>query len=78
MQFQGVLPILPTPFTAQGDIDETSLRRMIDFEIEVGVHGVSILGFMGEAHKLALDERRRVIATVVDQAGDLEICPRTS
>ena len=69
MQFQGVLPILPTPFTDQGDIDETSLRRLIDFELEVGVHGVSILGFMGEAHKLALDERRRVIAIVVDQAG---------
>ncbi len=69
MHVQGVLPILPTPFTDQGKIDEKSLRRLIDFELEVGVHGLSILGFMGEAHKLALEERRRVIATVVDQAG---------
>ncbi len=69
MHVQGVLPILPTPFTDQGEIDENSLRRLIDFEREAGVHGLSILGFMGEAHKLALEERRRVIATVVDQAG---------
>ncbi len=69
MHVQGVLPILPTPFTDQGKIDEKSLRRLIDFEVEVGAHGLSILGFMGEADKLALEERRRVIATVVDQAG---------
>ena len=69
MKEQGVFPILPTPFTDQGAIDEVSLRRLIDFELEVGVHGLSILGFMGEAHKLSLEERRRVVATVVDQAG---------
>ena len=69
MKEQGVFPILPTPFTDEGAIDETSLRRLIDFELEVGVHGLSILGFMGEAHKLSLEERRRVVAAVVDQAG---------
>ena len=69
MQLQGVLPILPTPFTDDGIVDEGSLRRIIDFELEVGVHGVSVLGFMGEAHRLSNTERRQVIATVVDQAG---------
>jgi dihydroorotase (multifunctional complex type) len=68
MQLQGVLPILPTPFTDAGAIDEVSLRRLIDFEHEAGVHGVSILGFMGEAHRLANVERRQVVETVVDQA----------
>ena len=47
MQLQGVLPILPTPFTDDGVVDEVSLRRLIDFEREGGVHGVRILGFMG-------------------------------
>ena len=69
MQLQGVLPILPTPFTDDGIVDEGSLRRIIDFELEVGVHGVSVLGFMGEAHRLSNTERMQVIATVVDQAG---------
>jgi len=68
MNFQGVLPILPTPFTENGLVDESSMRRLIDFELEVGVHGVSILGFMGEAHKMAESERKLVVRSVVDQA----------
>ena len=67
-QLQGVLPILPTPFTDEGAVDETSLRRLIDFEADAGVHGVSILGFMGEAHRISGAERRHVVSTVVDQA----------
>ena len=70
MHLQGVLPILPTPFTDDGAVDEGSLRRLIDFELEVGVHGVSMLGFMGEAHRLSNAERRQVVATAVDQADD--------
>lgn len=69
MMLQGVFPILPTPFTDQGAVDELSMRRVIDFELEVGVHGVSVLGFMGEAHRLSNGERRRVVAASVDQAG---------
>ena len=69
MHLQGVLPILPTPFTDDGAVDERSLRRLIDFELDVGVHGVSILGFMGEAHRLSNAERKQVVTTVVDQAG---------
>ncbi len=69
MGFQGVLPILPTPFTSSGAVDESSLRRLIDFELDVGVHGVSILGFMGEAHKMAESERKLVVQCVVDQLG---------
>jgi 4-hydroxy-tetrahydrodipicolinate synthase len=65
---EGVLPILPTPFSDDGQVDETSLRRLIDFELDVGVQGVSMLGFMGEAHRLSGAERKQVVATTVDQA----------
>lgn len=44
------------------------MRRLIDFELEVGAHGVSVIGFMGEAHRLAGFERRQVVADSVDQA----------
>ena len=69
MDLQGVFPILPTPFTDQGTVDKGSLRRVIDYEMEVGVHGVSVLGFMGEAHRLSNAERTQVVATALDQAG---------
>ena len=68
MQLSGVLPILPTPFSDDGGLDEPSLRRLIDFELDVGVHGVSMLGFMGEAHRLSSAERRRVVTVTVEQA----------
>jgi 4-hydroxy-tetrahydrodipicolinate synthase len=71
---RGVYPILPTPFTEAGALDEPSLRRLIDFQVDVGVNGVAILGFMGEAHKLAEAERQQVVQTVVDQAaGKLDV-----
>lgn len=44
------------------------MRRMIDFELEVGVHGVSILGFMGESHKMAESERQLIVRATVEQA----------
>ncbi len=68
MSLHGVFPILPTPFAADGTVDEASMRRLIDFELAVGVHGVSVLGFMGEAHRLAGFERKQVVAASVDQA----------
>lgn len=68
MDLHGVFPILPTPFTDEGAVDEGSMRRLIDFELDVGVHGVSVLGFMGEAHRLAGFERKQVVVASVDQA----------
>jgi 4-hydroxy-tetrahydrodipicolinate synthase len=68
MELHGVLPILPTPFTDDGAVDEASMRRLVDFELAVGAHGVSVLGFMGEAHRLAGFERKQVVTASVGQA----------
>jgi dihydrodipicolinate synthase/N-acetylneuraminate lyase len=64
----GVVPILVTPFDDQGRIDAENLRRLVEFNIAAGVHGLGIaLG--SEVYKLADDERDLVVATVVDQVG---------
>lgn len=39
---RGVVPILVTPFDESGAIDEGSLRNLIDFNIEAGVHGLGV------------------------------------
>ncbi len=65
MDIKGVFTIMPTPFTAAGDLDLASLERLVDFQLECGVYGLAILGFLGEAHKLASIERRQVIETVM-------------
>lgn len=55
----GIIPILVTPFDANGRIDEDSLRRVVRFELEGGVHGLGIGGFASEAYKLTDHERIR-------------------
>jgi 4-hydroxy-tetrahydrodipicolinate synthase len=49
----GVYIISVTPFTEQGEIDWPSVDTLVEFYIAKGVSGVTILGMMGEAHKLA-------------------------
>lgn len=57
----GVYIISATPFTQDGDLDLDSASRLADFYIEKGVTGITILGMMGEAPKLAPDEAERFL-----------------
>jgi 4-hydroxy-tetrahydrodipicolinate synthase len=66
-RLQGVFAIMATPFDEQGRLDEGSLKSLVEFELTAGVAGLTILGIMGEAHKLADEERRRVVEVVVEQ-----------
>lgn len=62
-----VVPIL-TPLTPDGAVDVASLRRLVSYVIDNGIHGIWAAGTTGEF--AALDEvaRRLVIETVVDEA----------
>jgi 4-hydroxy-tetrahydrodipicolinate synthase len=62
-----VLPILSTPFDEDGAIDEASLRSLVRFELEAGVHGLTILGIAGEVYKLLDAERDALTAVVMDE-----------
>lgn len=63
---RGVFPILVTPFEENGQIDEESLRRLIDFNLDAGVHGLGVaLG--SEIFKFNEAERDRVTRIVVEQ-----------
>lgn len=55
----GVFVIAATPFSEDGALDLASTDRMVDFYLEVGVTGLTILGIMGEAPKLTSDESLR-------------------
>src|SRR5262245_64942565 len=66
----GVLVALATPFRPDGDVDETTLRALVDRTIDGGVHGVVACGSTGEFSALTVDERRLVVETVVDQAAN--------
>ena len=53
---RGVYIISATPFTETGELDLASADSLVEFYIEKGVTGMTILGMMGEAPKLAPDE----------------------
>lgn len=61
-------PLLVTPMTETGAVDEASLRRLVDHLIAAGAHGLLALGSTGEFFSLTHDERRLVIRTIVEQA----------
>lgn len=66
----GVYIISATPFTDSGDLDLDSTDRLLDFYVEKGVTGITILGMMGEAQKMSADESSRFMERVMKRVGD--------
>ena len=64
---RGILPIVFVPFTRTGEVDEAGLRRVVQFELDGGVHGLGINGFATEAYKLTDDERRKTVEIVAHE-----------
>ncbi|MBK0391759.1 dihydrodipicolinate synthase family protein [Ramlibacter algicola] len=64
---KGVYLITVTPFTDSGALDLASTDRMVDFCLERGVTGLTILGIMGEATKLTAEESRTFTRQVVQR-----------
>jgi 4-hydroxy-tetrahydrodipicolinate synthase len=62
---QGVYLITVTPFKDNGELDLPSTDRMVDFCLERGVTGLTILGIMGEATKLTAEESRLFVRQVL-------------
>ncbi len=66
-QAKGVFIISATPFAEDGGLDLESADRLVEFYIEAGVQGITILGMMGEAPKLSLDEASAFMARVLER-----------
>jgi len=64
---RGVFIISVTPFTESGEIDWASVDTLIEFYLGKGVSGVTILGMMGEAQKLADTEAATFARYFIDQ-----------
>ena len=65
---KGVFTIAVTPFLPNGEIDWDSVDRMVDFYIEAGATGLTILGMMGEAGKLTAEESVAVVKRVTKRS----------
>ena len=64
----GILTPHVVPLDAAGRINEDELRRYVEWLIQKGVHGLYPNGSTGEFTRFTVEERRRIIAIVCDQA----------
>lgn len=69
LSFEGVYPILPTPFADDESVDLESLARTVRFMAEIGADGVTVLGVLGESNRITDAERENIIRTCVQAAG---------
>jgi len=65
----GVLPILPTIFTASGAIDETGTRRVVEYILGTGARGIVFPGLASEYDMLARDERLHLTRLIGEWIG---------
>jgi len=65
MTWNGVMPAITTPFTADGEVDHDFLASHALWMLEAGCTGIVALGSLGEAATLSVPEKLDVLRTLV-------------
>jgi dihydrodipicolinate synthase/N-acetylneuraminate lyase len=68
--FRGVIPIVPTTFTPSGDLDTSSQKRVVDYLIDAGAHGLCILANFSEQFSLTDAERDQLTDQILEHVAD--------
>ena len=66
-RIRGSIPALITPMK-DGKVDEAAFRRLVNWQIEEGSHGLVPCGTTGESPTLSHDEHMRVVEICVEEA----------
>jgi 2-keto-3-deoxy-L-arabinonate dehydratase len=64
----GIVPIIPTPFTVEEQVDWPSLQRLVDFACAAGACAVCLPAYASEFYKLSETERLRLVTEAVRHA----------
>lgn len=64
---RGIIVPMATPLKSDGSFDEETTRKLVDFLVENGVHGLFPLGTSGEFALFDREERKKIVQTVVDR-----------
>ena len=65
--FKGLGIALVTPFTKEGLVDFTALRRLLDYQLSNGIDFICLLGTTAETPTLSAEERQQVKDLVVEK-----------
>jgi 4-hydroxy-tetrahydrodipicolinate synthase len=64
----GVVPIIPTPFTEDEEIDGLGICNLVDFAVESGIEAVCLPAYASEFYKLSDEEKLYVVKVAVGHA----------
>ena len=67
INLSGAIPALVTPFNDDKSVDFSSLRNLIDFQIENGVSGLVLCGTTGEGATIKPEEYSEIIKTACER-----------
>jgi len=65
-ELRGVYPVVSTPFQEDGTVDHEGIERVVEAQVDRGVHGVVLFGIAAEFYKLGDNERQRIVKTATD------------
>lgn len=78
-RYQGVFPVVPTIFHADGTLDLEGQLRCVDFMIDAGSNGLAILANFSEQFALADDERETLTRAILEHvAGRVPVIVTTT
>ena len=66
MNLNGIIPVIPTPFHRDEQIDWQALRQLLDFACAADAGAICLPAYASEFYKLSGDERRKLIAAAVE------------
>lgn len=69
-RFKNVTVALNTPFKANGDVDLEAAKKLTRYYINKGVKSLYVCGSTGEGFLLDIDERKKVVEAVKEEAGN--------
>ena len=77
-EIEGIIPAVVTPFDKNEDVDEGGFRKIINYLIDSGVHGLFPVGSQGEFFSLTNEEKKRLIDIAVEETrGRVFVMPNT-
>jgi len=64
---KGIIPAVITPLTHDGKFNENAMRRLLNYLIHGGVHGLFVVGTTGEFYGLTPEEKQEIYRVTVDE-----------
>jgi 4-hydroxy-tetrahydrodipicolinate synthase len=65
---KGIIPAMVTPLTQEGKVNDKGLKKLVDFLIDGGSHGIFVVGTTGEFYGLTVEEKERLFALTIEYA----------